>query len=66
VHAYALGYPLLGDTLYSGPETHLIARPALHAYSLTFTHPASGEYVTFSAPYPPDFEGVVTSFKKTI
>ena len=33
VHAYALGYPLLGDTLYSSPETDIIARPALHAYS---------------------------------
>ena len=35
VHAYALGYPLLGDTLYGAEETDIIARPALHAYSLT-------------------------------
>ncbi len=55
VHAYALGYPLLGDLLYSAPETDLIARPALHAYSLTFTHPETNERVTFTAPYPPDF-----------
>ncbi len=38
-HAYALGHPLLGDTLYSAPETDLIARPALHAYTLS--HPSS-------------------------
>jgi 23S rRNA-/tRNA-specific pseudouridylate synthase len=56
VHAYALGYPLLGDTLYSAPETDLIERPALHAYSLTFTHPVSNERVTFTAPYPSDFK----------
>lgn len=56
VHAYALGYPLLGDVLYSAPETDVIARPALHAFSLTFTHPVSNERVTFTAPYPPDFE----------
>ncbi|NWF63193.1 MAG: RNA pseudouridine synthase [Chloroflexi bacterium] len=31
VHACALGHPLLGDILYSAPETKLIARPALHA-----------------------------------
>ena len=31
VHAYALGHPLLGDILYSAPETNLIGRPALHA-----------------------------------
>jgi RluA family pseudouridine synthase len=55
VHAYALGYPLLGDVLYSAPETNLIARPALHAYSLTFTHPTTNERISFTAPYPPDF-----------
>jgi 23S rRNA pseudouridine955/2504/2580 synthase/23S rRNA pseudouridine1911/1915/1917 synthase len=52
VHAYALGYPLLGDTLYSAPETDIITRPALHAYSLSFTHPVSNERVTFIAPTP--------------
>jgi 23S rRNA pseudouridine1911/1915/1917 synthase len=55
VHAYALGYPLLGDVLYSAPETDIIARPALHAYSLTINHPASNERVTYTAPYPADF-----------
>jgi 23S rRNA-/tRNA-specific pseudouridylate synthase len=56
VHAYALGYPLLGDALYSAPETDLIARPALHAYTLSFDHPFSNERVTFLAPYPIDFK----------
>ena len=59
VHAYALGFPLVGDTLYSAPETDLIDRPALHAYSLGFTHPASNERVSFTAPYPPDFESAI-------
>jgi 23S rRNA-/tRNA-specific pseudouridylate synthase len=59
VHAYALGHPLLGDILYSAPETNIIARPALHAYSLTFTHPATNERVAFTAPYPPDFESAL-------
>jgi 23S rRNA pseudouridine955/2504/2580 synthase/23S rRNA pseudouridine1911/1915/1917 synthase len=56
VHAYALGFPLLGDTLYSSPETDVIARPALHAYHLSFNHPESNERVKFTAPYPADFE----------
>jgi RluA family pseudouridine synthase len=56
VHAYALGFPLLGDSLYSAPRTDLIERPALHAQSLTFAHPDSGETVTFTAPYPEDFK----------
>ena len=56
VHAYALGYPLLGDILYSAPETDIIARPALHAYSLTINHPVSNERVMFTADYPDDFK----------
>jgi len=59
VHAYALGHPLLGDILYSAPETNLIPRPALHAYSLTFTHPTTNERVSFTAPYPTDFENAL-------
>ena len=55
VHAYALGHPLLGDILYSAPETDLIARPALHAYSLTLRHPETGKSLTFQADYPNDF-----------
>jgi RluA family pseudouridine synthase len=55
VHAYALGYPLVGDTLYSAPPTDLIDRPALHALSLTITHPETHERMTFSAPYANDF-----------
>lgn len=56
VHAYALGYPLLGDALYSAPETDIIARPALHAYSLSFNHPVSNERIAFIAPYSHDFK----------
>jgi len=56
VHAYALGHPLLGDVLYSAPVTKFIARPALHAYTLKFSHPATNEKVSFSVPYPVDFE----------
>ncbi|HMV29469.1 MAG TPA: RluA family pseudouridine synthase [Anaerolineales bacterium] len=54
VHAYALGYPLVGDILYSAPENNLIARPALHARSLTLTHPENGKRLTFQADYPND------------
>jgi RluA family pseudouridine synthase len=63
VHAYALGYPLLGDTLYSAPPTNLISRPALHSYSLEFTHPVSEERMTFSAVYPQDFERVLVAMR---
>lgn len=54
-HARALGHPLLGDILYGAQATAAIARPALHAVSLTFTHPVSNERLRFTAEYPQDF-----------
>ena len=62
VHLSALGYPLLGDILYGASETDLIARPALHALSLTFTHPVTGERVIFNAPYPEDMQLLLERF----
>lgn len=59
VHLSALGHPILGDVVYGAPPTELIARPALHALSLAFIHPASGERLTFTAPYPSDFAHVL-------
>jgi RluA family pseudouridine synthase len=55
VHAYALGHPLVGDTLYSAPSTDWIERPALHAKTLQVTHPINSERLFFEAPYPEDF-----------
>ena len=55
VHALTLGHPLLADYLYEAEETEIIQRPALHAHSLTFTHPLSQELLTYTAPRPNDF-----------
>ena len=55
VHAKALGHPLVGDVLYGAAESKIIARPALHAWSLTFTHPITHERLTFKAEYPQYF-----------
>ena len=60
-HAAALGFPILADTLYGAPSTDLIARPALHAHSLAFTHPTTGEWVAFTAPYPLDFSAALSA-----
>jgi 23S rRNA (cytosine1962-C5)-methyltransferase len=44
VHAAANGFPILGDTLYGGtPATRVF----LHALEIRFTHPATGELVSF-------------------
>ena len=37
-------------------ERPLLSRLALHAYKIEFTHPKTGEQVTFTAPYPKDME----------
>ncbi len=63
VHAYAMGHPLLGDILYSAPETAVIARPALHAWSLTIAHPSTNAVSTFYAPYPDDFQQAVGAMR---
>lgn len=64
VHAYALGHPLIGDVLYSAPESKIIHRPALHARSLIFTHPATGNKVSFKADYPDDFRDALETFRR--
>ena len=56
VHAYALGHPLVEDILYGSRDRYGIARPMLHAQSLSFLHPATQERLKFSAPRPADFE----------
>ncbi|MFN8383563.1 MAG: RluA family pseudouridine synthase [Anaerolineales bacterium] len=64
VHAFALGHPLLGDTLYSAPETDVIPRPALHAYSIKFIHPTTNEEMIFQAEYPEDFKQAVKMIRE--
>lgn len=58
VHFAALGCPIVGDTLYGTPDAR-IGRQALHARSLSFPHPATGERMTLTAPLPDDFAGLV-------
>jgi tRNA pseudouridine32 synthase / 23S rRNA pseudouridine746 synthase len=40
-------------------ETPLIARPALHARSIGFLHPASGERLSVEVPYPQDLDVIL-------
>ena len=54
VHMLALGHPILGDKFYAHPEALARApRLLLHAWTLTITHPAFGNSMTFRAE--PDF-----------
>ena len=51
VHAAALGFPILGDTLYGGSPA---PRVFLHAAEISLEHPTTGEMMTFSVPF--DFD----------
>jgi RluA family pseudouridine synthase len=62
-HAAALGHPILADSLYGAPPTDIITRPALHAYTLRFTHPVNQQPLEFSAPYPADFQEAINDLK---
>jgi len=53
VHLASLGHPIIGDTLYNQPST-LIARQALHSYSLKFNIPRTGERIEVKAELPHD------------
>jgi len=53
VHLLAIGHPILGDALYGSAEVQAAApRLLLHASSLRFAHPASGESMCFDLPPP--------------
>ncbi len=53
VHLAHLGHPIVGDFLY-GKEDSAISRTALHAKTLSFFHPMTGEHITCHAPVPQD------------
>ncbi|MBE6554968.1 MAG: RluA family pseudouridine synthase [Ruminococcaceae bacterium] len=64
VHLASLGNPLVGDDLYGSADAH-IARHALHAASLSFTHPTTGERMRFFAPVAEDMRALIlTLFSK--
>ena len=53
VHLRELGHPILGDALYAPPDVHALSkRLLLHAWSLSFAHPATGEALAFACPAP--------------
>ena len=55
VHLAAIGHPVLGDEMYGGPTAPGISRPALHAQTLGFDHPATGQPLGFEVEAPEDF-----------
>lgn len=53
VHMAYIKHPLLGDTVYcSSPDQFGLGGQALHGYRLSFTHPKTGEKLSFCSPLP--------------
>ena len=68
VHVAAIGHPVVGDARYggrSGPFRGLLEpeRFFLHAASLGFDHPGTGERMEFGSPLPDDLVGALGKVK---
>ena len=55
VHMRALNHPVCGDPLYGWEKGVKVPCLMLHAFSLCFDHPRTGEKMRFEAPLPEDF-----------
>ena len=77
VHMAHIKHPIIGDPLYGGPlklpkgaTTELVEslrgfkRQALHAETLEFVHPLSGEPIRCSTPMPADMQALVATLRE--
>jgi 23S rRNA pseudouridine1911/1915/1917 synthase len=72
VHFASVGHPVLGDRTYgrkvsvtlSGQEI-TFPRQMLHAASLSFRHPETGQTIHFGAPLPDDMREAVEALRGT-
>lgn len=67
VHLASVGMPVVGDTVYGrGGGTareRALARPALHAAALGFSHPRGGDRLRFEAALPPDLMELIAHYR---
>lgn len=71
VHASDHGWALVGDPVYGHkPRTDTLAevatklaRQALHAATLSFEHPASGDRLSFESPLPEDMQAALLALR---
>jgi 23S rRNA pseudouridine1911/1915/1917 synthase len=66
IHLAERGHPLLGERVYSKSyRGELLPAPRLmlHARSLAFEHPQTGERLSFELPLPEDMRAVLTALR---
>lgn len=78
VHLSHIKHPIVADDMYGGKlvypwqladteqavEEPVIARCALHAFSIEFRHPTSNEMVKFEAPLPADMQHLLDMLRE--
>lgn len=78
VHLSYIKHPIVADDMYGGkvvypwqlqdaealPQNPIINRTALHAWTLEFKHPTTGEMVKFEAPLPQDMQNLLDMLRK--
>ena len=62
VHMSSIGHPLLGDDVYGKPVKNLSGQ-TLHAQTLGFIQPTTGNYVEVNAPLPEYFESLLNKYR---
>jgi 23S rRNA pseudouridine1911/1915/1917 synthase len=77
VHLHAIGHPVVGDSVYGGARRvnaaaepalraalKTMKRQALHAARLSFSHPLTGEWLSFAAPLPADMAQLCNALRR--
>ena len=71
VHLASLGHPILGDPTYGGRKVCSVdgvevPRVMLHARTLGFSHPVTGEMCEYERPCPPDMERMILELEERL
>ena len=67
VHMSHIGYPLVGDSVYSnGKNPFGVEGQMLHSYKLEFTHPKTGQTMELTAPLPDYFEKIINELDRGV
>jgi 23S rRNA pseudouridine1911/1915/1917 synthase len=65
VHLSYIGHPVVADPVYGTRKAHLSMPPqALHARQLSFNHPSTGEWVTYTAEPPADMMAAIERLRE--
>ncbi|MCI9016990.1 MAG: RluA family pseudouridine synthase [Clostridia bacterium] len=65
VHMSEIGYPIVGDTVYSNGKNEFgITGQCLHAKKLKFKHPITQEEMLLQAPLPQYFQDILKQLEK--